>query len=90
MLIKNLIWDEWNIDHITRHNVRPEEVEQVCKERHLANKWKNKTYRVIGKTANGRYLTIFLGPRNNKSYYPITARDSTLREKREYKNKYYE
>lgn len=87
MLIKNLIWDEWNIEHIARHGVKPEEVEQVCQEVHLANKWKNKTYRVIGQTTDGRYLTIFLAPRSKQSYYPVTSRNSTIREKREYKNR---
>ena len=28
--IRRLIWDAWNIAHIARHNVTPEEVEQVC------------------------------------------------------------
>lgn len=87
MLIKNLIWDEWNIEHIARHNVKPEEVEQVCQGKHLANKWKNKTYRVIGQTSDGRYLTIFLAPRVTNSYFPITARECTLKEKKGYKNR---
>ena len=87
MLIKNLIWDEWNIEHIAKHRVKPEEAEQACQGKHLANKWKNKTYRIIGRTTSGRYLTIFLASRNKQSYYPVTARDSTLREKRAYKKK---
>lgn len=87
MLIKNLIWDERNIEHIARHGVKPGELEQVCQGKHFANKWKNKTYRVIGKTADGRYITMFLAPRSNNSYYPVTARDSTLKEKRTYKTK---
>ena len=87
MLIKNLIWDEWNIEHIARHGANPEEIEQVCQGKHLANNLENKTYRIIGQTANGRYLTIFLSPRNKQSYYPVTARNSTQREKREHKSK---
>lgn len=87
MLIKNLIWDEWNIEHIAKHGVKPEEIEEICKTKHRLNKWKNKTYRVIGQTSGTRYLTIFLAPRTKNNYYPITARDSTKREKREYKNK---
>jgi len=87
MLIKNLIWEAWNIEHIARHNVRVEEIEQICKSVHLLNKWKNKMYRVIGQTANGRYLTIFLAPRGRNNYYPVTARDSTLREKKAYKSR---
>jgi len=28
--IRRLRWDAWNIAHIARHAVAPEEVEQVC------------------------------------------------------------
>ncbi len=38
MLIKNPIWDEWNIEHIARPGVKPEEVEQACKGKYLARK----------------------------------------------------
>ena len=87
MIIRRLIWDEWNIDHIARHNVEPEEVEEVCKDKNLFNKWKNKTYRVIGQTNDGRYLTIFLVPRIGQSYYPVTARNSTEKEKKAFRRK---
>ncbi len=82
MIIRRLIWDEWNIDHIAKHHAEPEEVEEVCKGRNVFNKWKNKTYRVIGQTGDGRYLTIFLAPGVRQSYYPVTARDSTEKEKK--------
>lgn len=82
MIIRRLVWDEWNIDHIARHNVEPEEIEEVCKSKNLFNRWKNKTYRVIGQTEDGRYITIFLAPRTRQSYYPVTARDSTEKEKK--------
>ncbi|MDO8638762.1 MAG: BrnT family toxin [Candidatus Daviesbacteria bacterium] len=87
MIIRRLIWDEWNIEHIARHNVEPEEVEEVCKSKNLFNKWKNKTYRVIGQTEDGRYLTIFLAPRIGQSYYPVTARDATERERKVFRRK---
>ena len=30
IVINALIWDEWNKEHIARHGVTPEEVEEVC------------------------------------------------------------
>lgn len=87
MIIKKLIWDEWNIVHIGKHNVRPEEVKAVCVSRNLFNRWKNKMYRVIGQTEEGRYLTILLATRPNKSYYSVTARDSTDKERKSFKKK---
>lgn len=44
-------------------------------------------YRVIGQTEDGRYLTIFLAPRTKQGYYPVTARDSTKKEKRALRKK---
>jgi len=87
MIIKRLIWDAWNIAHIGRHNVNPEEVEAICRSKNLLNKWKNKTYRVIGQTEDGRYLTIFLSPRDRQNYYPVTARDSTEKEKKSFRKR---
>ena len=82
-LIRKLFWDDWNIDHIIRHAVRPEEIEQLClSEKILLSKASGTKIRVIGKTAGGRYLTVFLGPREKQSFYVVTARDSTLKEKR--------
>lgn len=87
MIIKKLIWDGWNINHIARHNVEPEEVETVCASRNLFNRWKNKMYRVIGQTEVGRYLTILLATRSNQNYYPVTVRDSTDKERKSFKKK---
>ncbi len=64
--IRELVFDERNIEHIARHGVTPEEVEEVC---YLAphftrarSKRGRRRYRVIGQTEDGRYLTIFLDP----------------------------
>lgn len=87
MLIKNLIWDEWNIEHIARHNVKPEEVEQTCKGKHLIRRGRRDTYTVTGQTKDGRYLTIILAPRGKGSFYPVTARDSDNEERKLFKRK---
>ena len=31
-MVSGLVWDEWNREHLARHNVSPEEVEEVLKE----------------------------------------------------------
>lgn len=87
MLIRRLIWDEWNIDHISRHNITPDEVEQVCRGQHLARRGRQGTYNVIGQTQTGRYLTIILAPRGYASFYPVTARDADDKERRSFKKK---
>ncbi|OGM30451.1 hypothetical protein A2630_01885 [Candidatus Woesebacteria bacterium RIFCSPHIGHO2_01_FULL_44_10] len=86
-VIKSLVWDDWNIDHIARHNVNPEEVEWVCSTRNVFAKGKQGTYKVIGQTQSGRYLTVIVAPRGRGWFYPVTARDSDKKEKRNVKNK---
>lgn len=86
MVIRKLVWDEWNIDHIARHNVEPEEVEQACMSKNVFTKAKSGLYRLIGQSNDGRYLTILLAPRFGSSFYPVTARDSDKKEKRRLKN----
>jgi len=86
--IRELVFDECNIEHIARHGVTPEEVEEVC---YLAphftrarSKRGRRRYRAIGQTEDGRYLTIFLDPLGKGVFYPVTARDATASERREY------
>lgn len=30
VIIRELLWDDWNEEHISQHSVTPEEVEEVC------------------------------------------------------------
>ncbi len=86
MIIRRLIWDEWNIDHIARHNVEPEEAEEVCRSKNLFERGKDGAYQITGQTETGRYLTIILVPRTN-SFYLVTARDASDSERRRYTKK---
>lgn len=89
MVIRNLVWGEWNIGHIARHNVKPEEVEEVCGSRKIfVSKVGGQKKRIIGRTLSGRYLTIFLANRGENNYYVVTVRDATIKEKRQYKRRY--
>lgn len=88
MLIRQFIWPEDRIDHIARHGVTPEEVEEVCFGRSLVQRAKsqgdNPLYYVLGQTDAGRYLfcVVILFPDGNG--YPVTSRPMTEREKRRY------
>src|SRR5579885_2338691 len=62
--IRELILSPHQEDHIwTKHQVTPDEVEEVC----FADPWvlrgRDNSYAVFGQTDSGRYLTIFLYPR---------------------------
>lgn len=79
----DLIWDDWNEEHIARHRVTVEEVEEVARSVPFMTRGRSGSYRLIGTTAAGRLLTIFVAPRDGTAYV-ITARDATRGERRAY------
>jgi uncharacterized DUF497 family protein len=82
--VEQLIWEEWNVEHIARHDVRPQEVEEVCHGQFVASATYGGRLRLIGRTANGRMLTIILAPEGEGNYYPVTARPASRKECRRY------
>jgi uncharacterized DUF497 family protein len=89
MRIHHFIWPQERIDHISRHGVTPEEVEEVCFGKSLVRRTKsegeNPVYYVLGQTHAGRHLfcVVIQLPRGNG--YPVTARAMTAKEKRHYR-----
>lgn len=80
MMVKVLVWDDWNREHLDNHKVTIEEVEEVCHGKYKVIKSYRKRIQMSGKTKNGRKLTIIFSPedRNFKIYgegiyYLITA-----------------
>jgi hypothetical protein len=71
--IRRLIWDEWNVAHIARHNVVPQEVEDVCHSDPLVQQGKKGRVVLVGPTAAGRVLEVVLDPEGRGVYYPVTA-----------------
>jgi uncharacterized DUF497 family protein len=85
LAIRRLIWDSWNIAHIARHHVIPEEVEAVCHGAPMFSATYKGRLRVVGPTPTGRMLTVILGPTEEAGvYYPITARPADRKERRLY------
>ena len=72
--VRKLIWDSWNVSHIARHHVVPDEVESICHGLPLVLRGQQKNrLLLIGLTEEKRILTIVLEPIRNGIYYPITA-----------------
>lgn len=46
--IRELLFDDWNEEHIARHDVIPEEVEEVCGNRPYVSKTRQQRLRVKG------------------------------------------
>ena len=89
-MIQELLWPEDRVDHIARHDVSPDEFEEVCFGRSLVlkekSKGKNPVYHVLGETFGGRHLLCIVISFPDGKGYPVTARTMTPREKRRYQN----
>ena len=86
MYINRLDWDDYRIDHIAQHDVEPDEVWEVCEDPlHIARRKGRNRYLVYGQTIGGRYLLVVLERIQDSIYKPITARDMTVREKRNFR-----
>lgn len=87
--IHEFIWPEDRVDHIARHGVTPEEVEETCFGQPLVQRAKsqgeNPVYYVLGQTEAGRYLFCVVIRFPDGRGYPVTARPMTDKEKRRYR-----
>ena len=67
-----------------KHQVTPEEVEEVCFGSPLALRGRDRSYAIYGQTEAGRYLIVFVYPRGRGVYELATAREMTHTEHRRY------
>lgn len=84
MEINEFFWDNINIDHISRHQVMPEEIEEIAFDDDPYVKKHSKVRYLYGQTVSGRYLfTVFImkGWRIAKV---ITSRDMDEKERKLY------
>lgn len=83
--VRRLVWDAWNIAHITRHDVTPEEVEDVCHTDALVQEGKKGRLLIIGLSKVGKMLTVIVDPEAQENvYYVTTARSTSKKERRLY------
>lgn len=74
IFVRKLIWDTWNIRHIAKHHVVPEEIEEICHRAPLILQGQQKKRLVlIGLTEDQTILTVILESKGRGAYYPITA-----------------
>ncbi|MEM9542018.1 MAG: BrnT family toxin [Cyanobacteria bacterium P01_E01_bin.42] len=88
MKINQLLWPQERITHIARHNVTPEEVEEVCFGFSLVlrakSRGQNPVYYCLGQTTTGRYLFCVVIQFPDGNGFPITARPLTKKEQQRY------
>lgn len=82
IVIKKLIWDEWNVTHIAEHDVAPSEVEEVCQGTVKAYESYDGRYEVIEQTKKGRILMVILDPEPQEGeYYIVTAHTANKKDR---------
>jgi hypothetical protein len=94
MRIRGLIWfDDFVEKIISKHDVYPEEVEQVFLNRprfRFVEKGIRKgedVYAAMGRTDSGRYLIVFFILKRDQRALIISAREMNLQERRHYEKR---
>ena len=77
---RGLVWDEWNIKHIAKHNVKQAEVEEIFAQTVRAKKSYKGRLVVFGKTKNKRLLAVVL-EKENTGYYVLSSRTASRKER---------
>lgn len=84
----DILWTDESVDHIAKHNVTPDEVEEVLYGRpRLSLKGREGTRRVFGQTYSGRYLMVVTARSGSDQRYIVTARDMTHNERQQFRRK---
>lgn len=87
--MSRLAWDEANIDHIARHGLEPEDVEEALLDPEgvpvaAYNAAGERRRGLVGATEFGRILYVVYTKREG-AIRVVTARDANPREKRRYR-----
>jgi uncharacterized DUF497 family protein len=86
--VDQLDWDDWNIEHISRHGVTREDVENACHRVPILFKQSyNNRLVILGPAPDSRNLAVAIGrvPGVSKGlYYVFTARPADRAERRFY------
>lgn len=87
MRITALEWHEENIEHIARHQVDPDEVEELCFSHPYIETGRDGLYYVTGQALSGRYLMAVVKQLGRGKAEVITARAMNEMEKSRYRRK---
>jgi uncharacterized DUF497 family protein len=82
-------WNEWNVEHLARHGVKPEEAEDVvmAARQPYPLERPDAKWLVWGRTPSGRALQVVFVLDEDDTIYIIHARDLTMREKQRYRRR---
>ncbi|MDO8638179.1 MAG: hypothetical protein Q7R43_01275 [Candidatus Daviesbacteria bacterium] len=78
--IEQLVWDNWNIKHIKKHNVSVSETEEGIINVTAHKQGYNKRIMLIGRS--GKRILAILVKAKLGQYYIVTARDAGKKERK--------
>jgi len=82
--IDKFVWDQENLEHVSKHFVNSVEVEQIFDGKFVVRKTKENKYLVWGQAYSGRYLFIVFRYLGKGKIRVITARDMVDKDKKFY------
>jgi uncharacterized DUF497 family protein len=82
-------WNEWNVEHIARHGVLPEEAEMAVRAARspFPRKIEEDKWLVWGRGQGGRFLQVIFVLNEDRTAYVIHARPLDDREKRRFRRR---
>ena len=85
VVVRHLVWNPWNVAHIARHQVTPNEVEEVRKQPYLTRPSYKNRFAITGQASSGRMLTVVIDPQQKRGlFFPVTARSASRKERELY------
>lgn len=80
-IIKSLIWDHFNLEHIKKHGVEPREIDEILSQDVITLSGHQERLLVLGRTFENRLLTLVLDSIGEDSAYLVTARPMSKKER---------
>ena len=86
--VGQLLWDDWNSEHISTHSVARHEVEEAVAGDTVARATYKNRFLVLGPTRTGRMLAVVIGavPSQPGAYYTFSAPPASRAERRYYQD----
>ena len=85
LVVRLLIWDSWNVTHLAKHEITPDQVEEMCSGNPIVQTGHSGRLLVFGSIKSGKMITAVLDREEEGIYYPVTARSASRRERAIYR-----
>lgn len=81
IIIKKLIWDDFNIEHIKKHEVTKEEIEKAVKQVSYHRHTYDERYLAVCE-GEERTITVIVVRKSLSTYYVVSARTAKKSERK--------